>query len=186
MWIFFGDRERTKLVEGGASIERECPSCQRTAMFREHRVVRTFHLYTIDIANHGGRHVMVCGRCGDAFVTDEVAAKAADDVDQSGTLWGGAKRAMAQAKQAADAAGVTDALQQARKTVESGAREFANKPEVAASTEAARQTAKRVGDEVRRGVNQAGSEVTKTVDEAVEKTRDVFRGLFGNKPDKKP
>ncbi len=179
MWVFFGDRERTKPVEGGASVERECPSCQQSAIFREHRVVKTFHLYTVDIANHGGRHVMVCCSCGDAFVTDEVAQKTADEVDQSGTLWGGAKRALDQAKQAADAAGVTDAVKRARNTVESGARELANSPQVASSTKVARETAERLGSDFRRGMDKAGAEVGKTVDDAVEKTRGVFRGLFG-------
>ncbi|MGB1012886.1 MAG: hypothetical protein ACPG4T_02040, partial [Nannocystaceae bacterium] len=142
MWILLGNRERTRPVEGGTTIKRPCPECKQTAVFREHRLIKTLQLYTLGIANYGGKHLMVCGHCGEGFVTDEVATAKDPAIDQTGTLWGGTRKLAGEARQAAVAAGIPQSLKRARETVERG---------TTSSTQSARESARRLGSEVRTG-----------------------------------
>jgi len=141
-------------------------------------VVTTLQLYTVGIANYGGKHVMVCGHCGEAFVTDEVTSVEDPSVDQAGTLWGEAKKQAVKARQAAEAAGIPQSLQRARERVERGTQRLTQDPRVTSSTQTAREAAARMGDEVRRGVDQAGTDIGNKVDGAVDLTRKTWRGLF--------
>lgn len=141
-------------------------------------MIKTIQLYTLGIANYGGKHVMVCGKCGETFVTDEVTTVQDPQVDQTGTIWGGTKKMAAEARQAAEAAGLPDSLRRARESVERGAQRVTQDPRVTSSTQTARDTAQRVASEAQRGVDRAGTELGNTVDSAVDKTRKAWRGLF--------
>lgn len=68
-------------------MERDCPSCNTTATFRERVVTKRFRLYFVDMFTHGTHHVLECGECGEAFVTDELPKREMEN-DQSGTLLG--------------------------------------------------------------------------------------------------
>lgn len=87
MFIIFGDKHRTETVSDGVRVERECPSCKTTAMFRERVVTKRFRLYFVDMFTHGTHHVLECGECGEAFVTDELPKRELEN-DQEGTLFG--------------------------------------------------------------------------------------------------
>lgn len=46
---------------------------------------KQFRLYFVDMFTHGTHHVLECGECGEAFVTDEVAPHGLEN-DPSGTV----------------------------------------------------------------------------------------------------
>ncbi len=120
MWLIIGDRSRTEPVPGGHSAQRTCPKCGAFSRFREHRVLKTFRLYFIDVLNHDARHVMVCSRCDTAFVTDEVSSTRAT-LDQQGTVVGTLQDAAKRTRDAVEQGAIGDALRKGRHAIESGA-----------------------------------------------------------------
>ncbi|MCA9719339.1 MAG: hypothetical protein H6713_00545 [Myxococcales bacterium] len=120
MWIIIGDRSRTEPVAGGATARRPCPKCGAMATFHEHRVLKTFRLYFVDILNHDARHVMVCGRCHAAFITDEVAGRR-PELDQRGTVVGALQGAARRTRDVATSGAIGDAVRKGRAAIESGA-----------------------------------------------------------------
>ncbi len=83
-------------------------------------MLKTFRLYFIDVLNHDARHVMVCGRCDTAFVTDELAGTRAK-LDQQGTVVGTLQDAAKRTRDAVEKGAIGDALRKGRHALESGA-----------------------------------------------------------------
>lgn len=112
MFIIFGDKHRTEIVEGGLRERRTCPKCGELAVFRERVVSKQFRIYFVEMFTHGTHHVMECGRCGTAFVTDELRRKEAAN-DQAGTLLGTIQGLAQRGKQAVEGGPFGRALEQA-------------------------------------------------------------------------
>ena len=113
MFLIFGDKHRTETVPDGMRVERECPKCKTVATFRERRVSKQFRLYFVDMFTHGTHHVLECGECGEAFVTDEVAQHGLEN-DQSGTVFGHLKGAVEKGKELASDPRVGESLGRAQ------------------------------------------------------------------------
>ena len=90
-----------------------CPKCKTVATFRERRVSKQFRLYFVDMFTHGTHHVLECGECGEAFVTDEVAQHGLEN-DQSGTVFGHLKGAVEKGKELASDPRVGESLGRAQ------------------------------------------------------------------------
>lgn len=99
MFIIFGDKHRTELLADGIRRPMKCPQCGVQAVFRERVVSRQFRLYFVEMFTHGTHHVLECGACETAFVTDEVRARAVEN-DQSGTVLGAIQGLARRGKQA--------------------------------------------------------------------------------------
>ncbi len=113
MFLIFGDKHRTETVPDGMRVERECPECKTVATFRERRVSKQFRLYFVDMFTHGTHHVLECGECGEAFVTDEVAQHGLEN-DHSGTVFGHLKGAVEKGKELASDPRVGESLGRAQ------------------------------------------------------------------------
>lgn len=100
MFLVFDDRHRTEPVPGGLVRHMTCPKCHLPATFREHVVSKQFRLYFVDMFTHDARRVMACDACGTMFVTDELAARPADN-DHRGTVLGAVQSAARKGKAAA-------------------------------------------------------------------------------------
>lgn len=131
MFLVFGDKHRTEAVENGRVEVLDCPECGRRTEFHERVVSQEFRVYFVGMFTHGTHHVMACGLCGTAFVTDELADQPARD-DQSGTVFGHLK----------------DAVDRGRKAVDE-----------VVEDERVREALQRAKDEAGRGLEQAQSKV---------------------------
>lgn len=87
MFIIFGDKHRTEPLADGLRKRMKYPKCGEDATFRERVISRQFRLYFVEMFTHGTHHVLECGACGTAFVTDEMKARSATN-DHSGTVLG--------------------------------------------------------------------------------------------------
>src|SRR4028118_2372466 len=87
MFLICGDKHRTEPVADGLRREMKCPKCGEHATFRERVISKQFRLYFVDMFTHGTHHVMECGACGTAFVTDELEGRGGGN-DHRGTVLG--------------------------------------------------------------------------------------------------
>ena len=113
MFIIFGDKHRTEPVPGGREVSRTCSKCGERATFRERVVSKQFRLYFIDMFTHGTHHVLECGACGTAFVTDELAAAQVAN-DHEGTVFGHIQGMAAKAEQLASSEEVARGLERGK------------------------------------------------------------------------
>ena len=103
MFLVFGDKHRTEPAPDGLTRRMQCPKCGAHTTFHERVISRQFRLYFVEMFTHGTHHVMQCGACETAFVTDELRARAGTN-DHTGTVLG-ALQGLARKGQAVGQAG---------------------------------------------------------------------------------
>lgn len=64
MWILFGAKTKSKVVEGGRRGERACPDCEKPTTWVECDVKDSFNVFFVDLIDTKSR-CMRCTECGE-------------------------------------------------------------------------------------------------------------------------
>ena len=112
MFIIFGDKHRTEPVVDGLRRQMKCPKCGEGTTFRERVISKQFRVYFVDMFTHGTHHVLECGACGTAFVTDELRDRGGGN-DHRGTVLGAIQEVARKGQAVGRELGVGKALEEA-------------------------------------------------------------------------
>ncbi|MCB9595857.1 MAG: hypothetical protein H6719_24260 [Sandaracinaceae bacterium] len=157
VWIIIGRGTKTEPVEGGLSLERECPSCAQVSRFRERKAVKTFRLYMLDVFDYDEQRVMACGACGTLYATDELGRPS----HETASGWRGAL---------ADAAAqVTDAVGKAGVALGPAAQKAGEA--LGPAWERASENARDLFGEAREGIAPLAKKASESVGDALRRLR---------------
>jgi hypothetical protein len=70
MWILFGAKTKSKVVEGGRRGERRCGECAKQTVWVECDVKDSFNLFLVDVFDTTSR-CMRCSECGEDCSIDQ-------------------------------------------------------------------------------------------------------------------